>query len=73
MTSTFFLPDFRNFCACPCGENGDACAHQPAVALHYGGSNLNFIPQSSQERYNLAVLAIRENPHLNVAKFVSVT
>lgn len=43
---------------CPCGENGNACAHQAAVALHYGGSNLNFIPQSSQERYNLAVLAI---------------
>jgi hypothetical protein len=34
-------------CTCPCGENGNACAHQAAVALHYGGSNLNFIPQSS--------------------------
>jgi hypothetical protein len=40
--------------------------------LHYEGSNLNFIPQSSQERYNLAVLAIGENPHLNVAKFVQL-
>ena len=59
-------------CTCPRGENGNACAHQAAIALQYGGSNLNFIPQSPQERYNLAVLAIGENPHLNVAKFVQL-
>ena len=57
-------------CTCPRGENGNACAHQAAVALQYGGSNLNFIPQSAEERYKLAVLAIGENPQLNVAKFV---
>ena len=59
-------------CTCPRGENGIACAHQAAVALQYGGSNLNFIPQSPRERYNLAVLAIGENPQLNVATFVQL-
>ena len=59
-------------CTCPRGENGNACAHQAAVALQYGGRNLNFIPQSPRERYKLAVLAIGENPQLNVAKFVQL-
>ena len=59
-------------CTCPHGENGTACAHQAAIALRYGGCNLNFMPQSSEERYKLAVLAIGDNPQLNVAKFAQL-
>lgn len=33
------------------GINGNACLHQVEVALKYGISNLNFIPQTAKERY----------------------
>jgi hypothetical protein len=53
-------------------QNKKTTKQQAAVALQYGGSNLNFIPQSAQERYKLAVLAIGGNPQLNAAKFVQL-
>ena len=59
-------------CTCPKGENGSGCAHEAAVALKYGGGNINFIPRSAQDRYALAVLAIGDNPQLNVRQFVQL-
>ena len=46
--------------------------HEAAVALKYGGGNINFIPRSAQDRYALAVLAIGDNPQLNVRQFVQL-
>ena len=60
-------------CSCPEGQTGTPYMHQAAVALKYGGSNLNFIPQSPEEQYNLAVLAIGDNYHLNATKFTHLS
>jgi hypothetical protein len=59
-------------CTCPKGDNGSGCAHQAAVALKYGGGNTNFVPRSAQDRYALAVLAIGDNPQLNVKQFIQL-
>ena len=53
------------------GINGNACLHQVAVALKYGISNLNFIPQTAKERFNIiAILAARNNTKFSVFQFV---
>ena len=57
---------------CQQGINGNACLHQVAVALKYGISNLNFIPQTAKERFNIAILAARNNTKFNVSQFVSL-
>ena len=59
-------------CTCPQGANGKGCAHQAAIALMHGGGNLNFIPQSAQERHRLAILAIGNNPQLDVNRFTQL-
>jgi hypothetical protein len=43
-TSLTKLTGSLGICTCPHGENGSGCAHQAAVALKYGGGNINFIP-----------------------------
>lgn len=46
---TYQVNTSLGICTCPHGENGSGCAHQAAVALKYGGGNLNFVSQSAQE------------------------
>lgn len=53
------------------GINGNVCLHQVAVALKYGISNLNFIPQTAKERFSIiAILAARNNTKFSVFQFV---
>ena len=53
------------------GINGNVCLHQVAVALKYGISILNFIPQTAKERFNIiAILAARNNTKFSVFQFV---
>ena len=52
--------------------NGNACPHQAAVALKYGISHLNFIPQTAKERFNIAIVAAGNNTKFNVSQFVSL-
>ena len=59
-------------CTCPQGMNGNACPHQAAVALKFGTNNLNFVPQTANERFNLAILAVGSNKNFSVAQFVSL-
>ena len=59
-------------CTCQQGMNGNACPHQAAVALKFGTNNLNFVPQTANERFNLAILAVGSNKNFSVAQFVSL-
>ena len=59
-------------CTCQQGVNGNACPHQAAVALKFGINNVNFIPQTAKERFNLATLAVGSNQSFSVAQFVSL-
>lgn len=59
-------------CTCPQGMNGNACPHQAAVALKFGINNINFVPQTANERFNLAILAVGNNKHFSVTQFVSL-
>ena len=59
-------------CTCQQGVNGNARPHQAAVALKFGINNVNFIPQTAKERFNLATLAVGSNQSFSVAQFVSL-
>ena len=59
-------------CTCQQGANGNACSHQAAVALKFGINNANFIPQTANERFNLATLAVGSNNSFRVTQFVSL-
>ena len=59
-------------CTCQQGLNGNACPHQAAVALKFGINNINFIPQTANERFNLATLAVGSNQNFRVSQFVSL-
>ena len=59
-------------CTCPQGTSGNACPHQAAVALKFGISNINFVPQTAKERFNLAILAVGNNNNFSVTQFVSL-
>ena len=59
-------------CTCQQGVNGNACPHQAAVALKFGINNANFIPQTANERFNLAALAVGSNNNFRVTQFVSL-
>ena len=59
-------------CTCQQGVNGNAGSHQAAVALKFGIKNVNFIPQTANETFNLATLAVRSNNNFRVAQFVSL-
>ena len=59
-------------CTCQQGVNGNACPHQAAVALKFGTNNANFIPQTANERFNLAALAVGSNNNFRVTQFVSL-
>ena len=59
-------------CTCQQGVNGNACSHQAAVALKFGTNNANFIPQTANERFNLATLAVGSNNNFRVTQFVSL-
>ena len=59
-------------CTCPKGTNGNVCPHQAAVALKFGISNINFVPQTAKERFNLAILAVGNNNNFSVIQFVSL-
>ena len=52
--------------------NGNDCPHQAVVALKFGTNNLNFIPQTAKDRFNLATLAVGNNTNLNVPQFVGL-
>ena len=59
-------------CTCPQGTSGNACPHQTAVALKFGISNINSVPQAAKERFNLAILAVGNNNNFSVTQFVSL-
>ena len=59
-------------CTCKQGMNGNACPHQAAVALKFGINNINFIPQTAKERFNLAILAVGSKNNFSVTQFVSL-
>ena len=59
-------------CTCQQGVNGNACPHLAAVALKFGINNANFIPQTANERFNLATLAVGSNKTFRVTQFVSL-
>lgn len=59
-------------CTCQQGVNGNACSHQAAVALKFGINNANFIPQTANETFNLATLAVGSNNNFRVTQFVSL-
>jgi len=59
-------------CTCQQGVNGNACPHQAAVALKFRINNTNFIPQTANERFNLAALAVRRNHNFRVTQLVSL-
>ena len=59
-------------CTCQKGVNGNACSHQAAVALKFGINNANFIPQTANERFNLATLAVGSSHSFRVTQFVSL-
>ena len=59
-------------CTCPQGTSGNTCPHQAAVALKFGTSNINFVPQTAKERFNLAILAVGNNNNFSVTQFVSL-
>ena len=59
-------------CTCLQGVNGNACPHQAAVALKFGINNVNFIPQTANDRFNLATLALGSNRNFTVTQFVSL-
>ena len=59
-------------CTCLQGVNGNACPHQAAVALKFGINNVNFIPQTANDRFNLATLAVGSNRNFSVTQFVSL-
>ena len=57
---------------CQQGVSGNACPHQAAVALKLRINNINFIPQTAKERFNLAILAIGDKKNFSVGQFVSL-
>ena len=70
--TTYVVNSSIGMCSCPAGENGNSCPHQAAVALKYGVSNSNFIPNNHIDKYKLAVLAIGDHPDLCAEKFADI-
>ena len=56
---TYMVDCTLGICTCPQGMNGNARPHQAAVALKFGTNNLNFIPQTAKDRFNLACHSCR--------------
>ena len=69
---TYIVDCVLGTCTCEQGMNGNACPHQAAVALKFGLNNINFIPQTAKERFNLAILAVGTNNNFSVTQFVSL-
>ena len=61
-----------SICTCQQGVNGNACSHQAAVALKCGINNANFIPQTANERLNLATLAVGSKNNFRVTQLVNL-
>ena len=71
-TITYIVDCTSGTCTCQQGVSGNACPHQAAVALKLRINNINFIPQTAKERFNLAILAIGDKKNFSVGQFVSL-